>query len=269
MKGSSSTPSTTSDQNSQPQGSLTAFQAVARVLIADDHPVVREGLKSLVRQHDDLEIVGESEDAESTLKMCQQVCPDLVLLDVSMPGPGILETIRRLRAQRPATRILVLSIHHERYFARRVLKAGADGYVMKSYTPEVLYSAIHRIRSGHKYVSESLAASLADELVSDRSGVPHERLSTREYDVFLRLGCGRRVDEIARQLRIKPKTVRTYRARILEKTGLKSTAEIIYYAVSCGLVNDVSDMAARDEDTEASHPHELTPRTKRRRKDRS
>jgi len=209
------------------------------LLIADDHPIVREGLKSVISQYRDLQVVGEAEDADSAIAGCIDLKPEVVLLDVSMPGPGILEVIRRLRGDAPSTRILVLSIHPEQHYARRVLKAGADGYVTKNYTADVLYSAIRQVRSGHKYVTPSLAEEFATELAGGRQGQPHERLSNREYEVFLQLGSGRSVDQIARVLAIKPKTVRSYRARILEKTMLKSTAELIFYAVNCGLVTEL------------------------------
>jgi DNA-binding NarL/FixJ family response regulator len=186
------------------------------LLIADDHPIVREGLKSVVSQYNDLKVVGEAEDADSTLARCKQTRPDVVLLDVSMPGPGVIEVIRRLRADVPGTRILVLSIHPEQHYARRVLKAGADGYVTKNYTADVLYSAIRQVRGGHKYVTPSLAEEFATELAGGRNGQPHERLSNREYEVFLQLGSGKSVDQIASGLHIKPKTVRSYRARSLD-----------------------------------------------------
>jgi two-component system invasion response regulator UvrY len=219
------------------------------LLIADDHPIVREGLKSVVSQYRDLQIVGEAEDAETAIGGCKQMHPDVVLLDVSMPGPGVLEVIRRLRAEAPSTRILVLSIHPGQHYARRVLKAGADGYVTKNYTADVLYSAIRQVRGGHKYVTPSLAEQFATELAGGRNGQPHERLSNREYEVFLQLGSGRSVDQVARELAIKPKTVRSYRARILEKTMLKSTAELIFYAVNYGLVTEVYKSPDADEDT--------------------
>jgi DNA-binding NarL/FixJ family response regulator len=220
---------------------------VTRILIADDHPIVREGLKSVISQYGDLQVVGEAEDADSTWRMCAQVRPDVILLDVAMPGPGVLEVIRRLKADAPATRILVLSIHPEQHYARRVLRAGADGYVTKNYTADVLYSAIRQVRSGHKYVTPSLAEEFATELAGGRNGQPHERLSNREYEVFLQLGSGKSVDQIAKDLAIKPKTVRSYRARILEKTMLRTTAELIFYAVNCGLVTEVYK-APDDED---------------------
>jgi DNA-binding NarL/FixJ family response regulator len=176
-----------------------------------------------------------------------QLRPDVVLLDVSMPGPGVLEVIRRLKIEAPSTRILVLSIHPEQHYARRVLKAGADGYVTKNYTADVLYSAIRQVRSGHKYVTPALAEEFATELAGGRNGQPHERLSNREYEVFLQIGSGKSVDQIAKDLAIKPKTVRSYRARILEKTMLRTTAELIFYAVNCGLVTEVYKAPGSDD----------------------
>jgi two-component system, NarL family, invasion response regulator UvrY len=211
-----------------------------QLFIADDHPIVREGLKSVVSQHADIEVVGEAADAETAIGSCMEVRPDVLLLDVAMPGPGVLEVIRRFKTEQPAVRILVLSVHPEQHYARRVLKAGADGYVTKNHTSEVLYSAIRQVHRGRKYITQSLAEELASGIAAGREGQqPHEALSNREYEVFVQLGGGRSVDQIASHLSIKPKTVRSYRSRILEKTQLKSTAEIIFYALGCGLVTGV------------------------------
>jgi two-component system, NarL family, invasion response regulator UvrY len=222
------------------------------LLIADDHPVVREGLKSVVSQYSDLRVVGEAADAQSTIDICKQVHPDVLLLDVSMPGPGVLEVIRRLRTEQPATRILVLSIHPERHYARRVLRAGADGYVTKNQTANILYSAIRQVRSGHKYLTPTLAEELATEMAGGQATQPHERLSNREHQVLVHLGSGKSIDYIARQLEIRPKTVRSYRARILEKTMLKSTAELIFYAVTSGLVTEVPKVPEQKDEEDGS-----------------
>ncbi len=230
------------------------------LFIADDHPIVREGLKSVVSQHADIEVVGEAADAESAIRSCVTVRPDVLLLDVAMPGPGVLEVIRRFKTEQPLVRILVLSVHPEEHYARRVLKAGADGYVTKNHTSEVLYSAIRQVHSGRKYVTPSLAEELASGVAAGHEGQqPHETLSNREYEVFVQLGSGRSVDQIATHLSIKPKTVRSYRSRILEKTQLRSTAEIIFYAVRCGLVTDVH----KGPDTETDQ--RAAPRRGRRR----
>jgi two-component system, NarL family, invasion response regulator UvrY len=214
-----------------------------RLLLADDHPIVREGLKFVVSQNRDIEVVGEAEDGEATLDMCRRIPADVLLVDVSMPGPGILDLIRTLRASRPGLRLLVLSVHPEQHYARRVLKAGADGYLTKNHSSSALADAIRQVYHGHKYVTPSLAEELALDLSTGRPDTAHEALSNREYEVFLLLGGGKRVDEVARRLGLSSKTVRTYRARIVEKMNFRSTAEIIFYAVRHGLVTEISHAA--------------------------
>ena len=144
----------------------------------------------------------------------------------------------------PDVRILVLSIHPEQHYARRVLKAGADGYITKNHTADGLYSAIRQVYSGRKYITPNMAEQLACEVAGGHEGQLHERLSNREYEVFVQLGSGCTVTEVARRLGVKPKTVRTYQARIREKTNLKTNAEIIYYTITNGLI--VSLDAAED-----------------------
>lgn len=207
-----------------------------RLVIADDHPVVREGLKYVVGQNRDIQLVGEAEDGDTTLEICRTAAVDVLLLDVSMPGPGVVDLIHRLKSASPRLRTLVLSVHPERHYARRVLRAGADGYLTKNHSPSTLAAAIRRVYGGHKYITSSLAEDLVLDLAGGGENGAHEALSTREHQVFLRLGAGARVNEIAEQLGLSPKTVRTYRSRILEKLNLTSTAALIFYAVQNGLV---------------------------------
>lgn len=208
-----------------------------RLLIADDHPIVREGLKHVASQCHDITVVGEAEDFDTLLDAIDKTQPHVLLLDVSMPGPGILEVIQRLKAAVPALRILVLTIHPEEHYARRVLKAGADGFLNKKQSTEQLPSAIRQIVAGRKFVTSSLAQDLATDLAQDREGRQvHDTLSNREYEVFVRLGAGESVKRIAQTLRLSPKTVRTYRSRIMEKTNLESTAQIIFYVMHKGLI---------------------------------
>jgi DNA-binding NarL/FixJ family response regulator len=211
-----------------------------RLVIADDHPVVREGLKYLVSQNRDMTLVGEADDARSTLEVCRTTAVDVLLLDVSMPGMAVVDLIRALRSAGHSPRILVLSVHPERHYARRVLQAGADGYLTKNHSPTALAEAIRQVHGGRKYVTPALAEELAVSLSEGRALAPHEALSNREYEVFRRLGAGVRVNEIAQELALSPKTVRTYRSRIIEKMNIRSTAELIFYAVQNGLVGQVA-----------------------------
>lgn len=195
-----------------------------RLLIADDHPLVRDGLKYVVAGCADVRIVGEADDAQTLFEQLSRSSANVLLLDVSMPGPGILEVIRRVKSAAPHIRILVVSVHPERHYAQRVIQAGADGYLMKSHSSEVLPSAIRQIHAGRKFITPGLAQQLAQGLSANRdSRPPHEALSAREYEVLLMLGAGRTVDHIAHELGLSAKTVRTYRSRILEKTDFRST----------------------------------------------
>jgi DNA-binding NarL/FixJ family response regulator len=202
--------------------------------------VVRDGLKYLVSQNRDMVLVGEADDAHSTLDVCRSTAVDVLLLDVSMPGMSVVDLIRALRSTGRSPRILVLSIHPERHYARRVLKAGADGYLTKNHSPTALVDAIRQVHAGRKYVTPTVAQELAIGISEATALAPHESLSNREYEVLRRLGAGVRVNDIAEELALSPKTVRTYRSRILTKMSLRSTAELIFYAVQNGLVEQAS-----------------------------
>lgn len=218
---------------------MTSAGAPVRLVIADDHPVVREGLKYIVSQNRDMALVGEADDAHSTLEVCRTTAVDVLLLDVSMPGMGVVDVIRALRSAGRSPRILVLSVHPERYYARRVLQAGADGYLTKNHSPTALADAIRHVHGGRKYVTPALAEELAVNLSEGTALAPHEALTNREFEVFRRLGAGVGVNDIAQELALSPKTVRTYRSRILEKMNIGGTAELIFYAVRNGLVGQV------------------------------
>jgi len=207
-----------------------------KVLIADDHPIVREGLKRILNDCPDMRIVGEAGDGRETIKRALDTEADVLLLDISMPGPGFLETLGRVRSERPALRVLVLSVQPEENYAVRALAAGAAGYLTKERSPGELAQAIRRVRNGRKYVTASLAEALADRIGTGGERAPHERLSNREYEIFCRLGTGKSVTAIAAEMTLSAKTVSTYRARILDKMGLASNAEIIRYALEHSLV---------------------------------
>jgi len=207
-----------------------------RLLIADDHPVVRAGLRRIVQETPGLEVVGEVANGDELLARLPRVPADIVLLDVSMPGPGFLEVLQRLRSEHPSVAVLVLSVHPEDQYAVRALRAGASGYLTKDHSPEELTEAIRRVHRGHKYVSPQLAERLATDLVAGGRDVRHERLSDREYEVLCLLGSGSTVKEIARSLHLSPKTVSTYRTRILEKMQVATNADLVRYAAQHGLI---------------------------------
>jgi two-component system invasion response regulator UvrY len=207
-----------------------------RLLIADDHPVVREGLRRIVADDPGLQVVGEAVDGDGVLALTSQLPTDVVLLDVSMPGPGFLQVLERLRAEHPHIKVLVLSVHPEEQYAVRALRAGAAGYLTKDHSPEQLIEAIRRVHRGGKYVSPTLAERLATDLAAGGPQAAHELLSHREYDVLCLLGSGRTVKEISAELALSPKTVSTYRARLLEKMRLSGNADLVRYAARHGLI---------------------------------
>ena len=207
-----------------------------RLFIADDHPVVRAGLRGIVDGEPDFEVVGEARDAGDMLARIGLTPAEVLLLDVSMPGPGFLEVLSCLRQDHPRVAVLVLSVHPEDQYAVRALRAGAAGYLTKDHSPEELVAAIRKVHRGGKYVSPSLAEKLAVGLEIGADGSPHEQLSNREYDVLCLLGSGRTVKEIASRLALSPKTVSTYRARVLEKMKLATNADLVRYAAQHGLI---------------------------------
>ena len=202
-----------------------------RVIIADDHPIVREGLKRLIAECDDMELAGEAADGEQVLVLSRDTAADVLVLDISMPGPGFLETLRRVRMASPGIRVLVLSVQPEDHYAVRCLRAGAAGYLTKERSASELTDVIRRLHSGRRYIGERLAEQLAAGLIMDPEHPLHEALSDREYEVLRQLGCGKSVTAIAEGMHLSPKTVSTYRSRILVKLQLTGTGELIRYAV--------------------------------------
>ena len=205
-----------------------------RVLIADDHTVVREGIRRILIDHPDISVVGEAPDGNEVLRMSAEQRPDVLLLDLAMPGPGFMGVLEQLRSANPGLKVLVLSAHAEDQYARRVLKAGAVGYITKNHSPEELVAAVRRVAGGSRYVSQAMADQLAADLSSpDRP--PQELLSNREYQVLALLGAGKSVKEIAASTKLSSKTVSTYRTRLLQKLNLKTTADLIRYALEQGI----------------------------------
>lgn len=208
-----------------------------RVLVADDHPIVREGLRQILSDTDDIIIVGEADSGQAVLEFTTAHHYDVILLDISMPGRDGLEVLRELKQQKPKLPVLILSMYPEEHYAVRVLRGGASGYLTKSSAPDELISAIRKVASGRKYISPNLAERLTYELDRDSDRPIHEVLSDREYQVMHMIAIGRSVKEIAEELELSVKTVSTYRARILTKMNMKNNAEIVLYAVQNKLVD--------------------------------
>jgi DNA-binding NarL/FixJ family response regulator len=206
-----------------------------RVVIADDHALVRDGIRRMLESTPDIRVVGEAESGDGVMTVVAAERPDVVVLDVGMPGQGFLEVLRTLREAHPRVHTVVLSAHAEEEYAERALKAGAVGYVTKERTPDDLQDAIRRAARGVRYISETLAQHLAAHLTGDVTRPHHESLSDREFQVLQLLGQGRSVKEIGAALELSPKTISTYRERILEKLSLKTTADLIRYAVQQGI----------------------------------
>lgn len=207
-----------------------------RLFIADDHPVVRAGLKLVVADEGDMKVVGESATGVGLIDALRNTPTDVLLLDVSMPGPGIVPLLESLKESHPTIGVLVLSVHPEEQYATRALRAGARGYLTKDHSTSELVMAVRKVYGGGRYVSASLAERLAAELSGDAQGLPHERLSDREFEVLCLLGSGRSVTEIAGVLSLSVKTVSTYRVRLLEKLPATSNAELVRYVVAHGLM---------------------------------
>jgi len=207
-----------------------------KILIADDHAIVREGLKQIVAETSDMVVSGEAADGQEVLELLRKDGWDLVLLDIAMPGRGGMDTLKALKQEKPALPVLILSIYPEEQYAVRALRAGASGYLTKESAPEELISAIRKVSRGGKYVSASLAEKLVSELGIDTERPVHEKLSDREYQVMLMIASGKTVKEIADELSLSVKTISTHRTRALAKMGMKNNAEITYYAIKMGLV---------------------------------
>jgi two-component system invasion response regulator UvrY len=210
---------------------------VIRILIADDHAIVRGGLKEiLLRELKDV-ISGEAGDAQQALAQIEGGSWDLVILDITMPGRSGLDLLADLKQRRPELPVLVLSMHPEDQYGKRVLKTGASGYMNKEAAPEDLVKAVRKILAGGVYVSTALAERLASDLRRDNGRPPHERLSLREFEVLRMLASGKGITQIAEELHLGVTTVSTYRTRILEKMRMASTSELMRYAIDNRLID--------------------------------
>jgi len=208
---------------------------VIRVLLADDHGLVREGLRAILAKGADIEVAAEAANGDEVLALARKEEFDVALLDLSMPGLSGIALIKRLKIERPKLRILVLSMHGEAQYAARALKAGASGYLTKDSAASQLLGAIRKIAAGGVQISEAAAAQLIGT-AQDES--PHEKLSDREYEVLRRIVAGGTVTDIADALNLSVKTISTHKARILEKLDLAGTAELVRYAIEHGLMDE-------------------------------
>ncbi len=209
---------------------------MTKILIADDHPVVRAGLKELLSGAFGKLTFTEAKTAQETIEMASKEEWSLVILDVSMPGRSGIDILSDLKRAQPKLPVLVLSMHPEEQFARRALKAGASAYMTKETVPEELVKAVRKVLAGGRYVSSSLAEKLASDLREGTNLTPHEILSDREFQILQMIASGKTVTNIAEELALSVKTVSTYRARVLEKTGMRNNAELIRYAIENHLV---------------------------------
>jgi len=206
------------------------------VLIADDHALIREGLKKTLSGETDMTLIGAANNIAELFKKLEQLVVNIVLLDITMPGESGLDALKELRQKYPQIPVLILSFHPEQRFAVRALKAGASGYITKQSATEELVLAIRKIVSGGKYVSASLAEELATELDMQSGKLPHETLSDREFQVMRLIAAGKKSSEIAEELAVTMSTVNTYRMRIFEKMNIQSNVELARYALEHGLI---------------------------------
>ena len=207
-----------------------------RLVLADDHEMVREGFRRIVEAQPDFAIVGDVAEGNDLLRLLPTVQADVLILDITMPGPGFLRIMEILAERFPDLPVLVVSMHGEDQWAIQALKVGAAGYLTKTRSAEELATAIRRLHAGGRYVTASLAERLARQVGPGGGTVLHDSLSRREFETLRRLGSGKMVKTVAREMALSPKTVTTYRRRILEKLGLNSTAELIRYAMEHNLV---------------------------------
>ena len=207
-----------------------------KVFIADDHTLIREGIKNLLVQESDIKLVGETSNPFEVVDQIQKNKCDILILDLSMPGKSGLDVLKEIKTFVPEVKVLIMTMMPESQFAKRTLKAGASGYLTKDSAGEELITAIRRIAGGRKYVTQALAEKLADDLDDSSEKPPHEILSDREFQILKMMAKGKSQTDIADELSISISTVNTYRGRILEKLGLHSNAELIHYAFLNNLI---------------------------------
>jgi len=208
-----------------------------KVLVADDHAIVRRGLRQILAETEDIMVGGEAATAQEVRELLRGERWNALILDISLPGASGLGLLAEVHKEHPELPVLVLTVHSEDQYAVRAIKAGAAGFLTKESAPEKLIEAVRKVASGGRYVSAELAENLASFLAGETAGAPHERLSDREFEIMKMLGSGKTVSEVARELSLSVKTVSTHRTRILKKMGMKTNAELTSYAVRGRLVD--------------------------------
>jgi DNA-binding NarL/FixJ family response regulator len=209
-----------------------------RIVIADDHTIVREGLKQLLAAAGDINVVGEARNGQDVMQQVRSNDFDILLLDMSMPGKSGTELIKQVKDEKPKLRILVLSMHEEHQYAVRAIRSGASGYLTKDSASTQLVTAIRKVSTGGAFISAEVAEALALSAMRQDEGPPHTTLSDREYQVFQMLASGTSVSEIASRLNLSVKTVSTHKARLLEKLGARNQTELVHYALKHRLIGD-------------------------------
>jgi DNA-binding NarL/FixJ family response regulator len=207
-----------------------------KVIIADDHPIVRAGLKQIILEDQSINVAGEAANGADLLRQVRNQDFDVIILDLTMPGMDGIDVLKQLKIEKPHTPVIILTVHPESQYALRILKAGASGYLTKESASDELIRAIRKVHNGGKYINPSLAEKIAFALDEDSGKLPHETLSDREYQVMCLIGSGKTISQVADSLSLSVKTVSTYRSRILEKMKIQNNAELIHYAVQNGLV---------------------------------
>ncbi len=211
-------------------------KAIIKVFIADDHAIVREGLKQILAETRDIVVAGEAENGLDAIKLFRKSDCQVMLLDISMPDRSGIEVLKQIKKEKPELAVLMLSMHREDQYAIRSLKAGASGYLTKQSAPRELVTAIRQVAGGLKYISAALAQALANHVGDDHEAPPHDTLSDREYQTLTMIASGKTVGMIAKELSLSVKTVSEYRARLLVKMKLKNSAELTHYAIKNQLV---------------------------------
>jgi DNA-binding NarL/FixJ family response regulator len=210
---------------------------MTKIIVADDHAIVRAGIIQILTDEPGFQVTDEAGDGQQLLKKVRSINPDVVLLDMTMPGMDGLDVLKQLKIERPKLPVLILSMHPEAQYALRAMKAGASGYITKSSAPDELILAIKKVVNGGRYISPAFAEKLAFQLDTDFKELPHEALSDREYQVILLIASGKTVSEIADELTLSVKTISTYRSRILEKMKMKNNAELTRYVIEHQLLD--------------------------------